>query len=162
VRVWSTSRSARSLLLAVAAGLCAAGCGSTTSQQQDRYLRQFDRMHSGLDTSIARLRTETAQDGAGAQQRRLVAVGDFQLALAQVDHSLRRLRAPVPIAPLQRQLLKRIDRVGAELRLLVRQQARPPRRGPSVTLARLTADAAALAAQADATATRVHARLGGP
>jgi hypothetical protein len=149
-------------LVAVGAGLIAAGCGSTTTQQQSRYLRQFDRMHSGLDASIARLRSETTRGGTGAQDRRLVAVGEFQLALARVDHGLRRLRAPVPIAPLQRQLLRRIDRVGAELRLLVRQQVRPPRRGPSVTVERLAADAAALATQADMTATRVHARLAGP
>lgn len=94
----------------------AAGCGTSVAQHDTRYTQQLQSFQQRFNASVHDVMAVSPRRGRAATAD---AVGRFEQGIAQVELSLRGIRAPATVSPLHRRLIATIDRYGAEVRRMV-------------------------------------------
>ena len=102
--------------LLAALSLLAAGCGTTTTQRDQRYSTALHAIDQAFSANVNSILSAGPASPAG---RAAALMGRYEASLARMDTRLRGLRAPATVSPLHRHLIKAIDRYGAEVRRAV-------------------------------------------
>lgn len=145
------------LVLALAIGV-GCGCGKSNTQRAASYRTQVNQIGDNFFTTVQGLRNSPAPR---SQAEALTRVGSFESALTNVETRFRKLRAPEPVAALQRRLIKTIGRFGAEVRRAVADTTKSDRRARQQSLGRFLVASQRTSSDVQTTIAQINAKLRG-
>jgi hypothetical protein len=154
-RAFAHRRTSAGCLLAVIS-LIAAGCGTSTTQRNQRYASALQAADQAFSANV---RSILAVGPSSSTSRRAELMGRYEAGVAHMDTRLRALRAPATVSPLHRHLIRAIDRYGAEVRRAVAALRVADRSKLAASAERFQSATKSVQSDVSDTVARIRARL---